>query len=102
MRVLTETTSANAEAMGMGDQIGSIAAGMESDLVAVDGNPLRDITAVRDVLGRRGTGADRGRLEPRPGGVRARAAELLGMSRTTLWRKLREHGLEVPLGERVG
>jgi DNA-binding NtrC family response regulator len=33
------------------------------------------------------------------GGVRARAAELLGMSRTTLWRKLREHGMEVPLGD---
>ena len=28
------------------------------------------------------------------GGVRARAAALLGMSRTTLWRKIREHGLE--------
>jgi len=27
-------------------------------------------------------------------GVRARAALLLGMSRTTLWRKIREHGLE--------
>ena len=26
-------------------------------------------------------------------GVRARAAELLGMSRTTLWRKMREYGL---------
>jgi transcriptional regulator of acetoin/glycerol metabolism len=26
-------------------------------------------------------------------GIRARAAELLGMSRTTLWRKMREYGL---------
>jgi transcriptional regulator of acetoin/glycerol metabolism len=27
-------------------------------------------------------------------GVRARAAEILGMGRTTLWRKLRQLGLE--------
>ena len=49
MRVLTEATSANAEAMHLGDRIGSIAPGMEADLVAVAGNPLQDITAVRDV-----------------------------------------------------
>jgi DNA-binding NtrC family response regulator len=29
------------------------------------------------------------------GGVRARAARILGMGRTTLWRKMREHGIEV-------
>ncbi len=29
------------------------------------------------------------------GGVRARAAELLGMGRTTLWRKMKEYGLDV-------
>ena len=33
----------------MGDRIGSIAAGMEADLVATAGNPLDDITAVRKV-----------------------------------------------------
>jgi transcriptional regulator of acetoin/glycerol metabolism len=27
-------------------------------------------------------------------GVRARAAEMLGMSRTTLWRKMKEYGIE--------
>jgi imidazolonepropionase-like amidohydrolase len=34
----------------MGDKIGSIAAGMQADLVAVRGNPLDDITAVRNVV----------------------------------------------------
>ncbi len=28
------------------------------------------------------------------GGARAAAAELLGMSRTTLWRKMKEYGLD--------
>jgi two-component system response regulator HydG len=30
------------------------------------------------------------------GGSRARAAELLGMGRTTLWRKMKQYGIEVP------
>ena len=29
------------------------------------------------------------------GGARTAAAERLGMSRTTLWRKMKEHGLDV-------
>jgi DNA-binding NtrC family response regulator len=33
------------------------------------------------------------------GGVRARAAELLGMGRTTLWRKLKQYGLDDRSGE---
>ena len=32
------------------------------------------------------------------GGVRAQAASLLGMGRTTLWRKMREYGIEVEEG----
>ncbi len=43
-------TSVAAESLGMADKIGSIAEGMEADLVAVDGNPLDDITAVRRVV----------------------------------------------------
>ena len=35
------------------------------------------------------------------GGVRARAAELLGMGRTMLWRKLKQHGID-PDGESAG
>ena len=32
---------------GLGDTIGAIAPGMEADIVATDGNPLSDITAMR-------------------------------------------------------
>jgi len=49
MDALTSGMSMAAESLGMGDRIGAIAAGMEADLVAVNGNPLEDITAVRKV-----------------------------------------------------
>ena len=49
MRVITSATSLNAEAMGLGTSIGSITAGYEADIIAVDGNPLTDITAIRRV-----------------------------------------------------
>ena len=39
-----------AESLGLGARIGTIAAGYDADLVAVDGNPLDDITAVRRVV----------------------------------------------------
>ena len=35
---------------GSSKQIGSLAAGLQADIVAVDGNPLQDITALRRVL----------------------------------------------------
>jgi imidazolonepropionase-like amidohydrolase len=50
MDALMSGTSVAAESLGMADRIGSVAAGMEADLVAVDGNPLDDITAVRQVV----------------------------------------------------
>jgi imidazolonepropionase-like amidohydrolase len=49
MDALTSGTSAAAESLGMADQIGTIATGMRADLVAVEGDPLADITAVRRV-----------------------------------------------------
>jgi imidazolonepropionase-like amidohydrolase len=50
MQALTSGMSAAAESLGMADRIGSIAAGMDADLVAVAGNPLDDITTVRRVV----------------------------------------------------
>lgn len=50
MDALISATSLSAESLGMGNQIGSIAPGFEADLVATDGNPLDDITAVRRVV----------------------------------------------------
>ena len=43
-------TSLAAQSLNMGDKIGSIAPGMEADIVAVQGNPLQDITALRRVV----------------------------------------------------
>jgi imidazolonepropionase-like amidohydrolase len=50
MDAIVAATSASAEALGMADKIGAVAPKMEADLVAVDGNPLEDITAVRRVI----------------------------------------------------
>jgi imidazolonepropionase-like amidohydrolase len=47
---LRSATSLAAESLGLGDKIGTVAAGFEADLVATDGNPMEDITAVRRVV----------------------------------------------------
>ncbi|HKA57151.1 MAG TPA: amidohydrolase family protein, partial [Gemmatimonadales bacterium] len=49
MHAIVAATSLNAEALGLGGQIGAIAPGLEADVIAVDGDPLRDITALRRV-----------------------------------------------------
>jgi imidazolonepropionase-like amidohydrolase len=49
MHALISATSLNAEALGLGDRIGTIAAGYEADIIAIDGDPIKDITAVRKV-----------------------------------------------------
>jgi imidazolonepropionase-like amidohydrolase len=46
---LAGATSLNAQSIELGSRIGAIAAGMEADLIAVDGDPLKDITALRRV-----------------------------------------------------
>jgi imidazolonepropionase-like amidohydrolase len=50
MDALVSAASMAAESLGMGGQIGTVAAGYEADLVGVAGNPLDDITAVRRVV----------------------------------------------------
>jgi imidazolonepropionase-like amidohydrolase len=50
MDAITGTTSLAAEALGLADRIGAVAPGMEADLIAVDGDPLRDITALQRVV----------------------------------------------------
>ena len=49
MDAIVTATSRSAESLRLGDRVGTIAAGMEADIIAVDGNPLQDITAVRRV-----------------------------------------------------
>jgi imidazolonepropionase-like amidohydrolase len=49
MDALTSGMSVSAESLGMADKIGSLAPGMEADIVATNGNPLDDITNVRKV-----------------------------------------------------
>jgi imidazolonepropionase-like amidohydrolase len=46
---ITSATSLAAESLGLGDRVGTIAAGYEADLIAVDGDPLRDINALSHV-----------------------------------------------------
>ena len=50
MSAMVSANSLGAEALGMSDQIGTIAPGLEADIIALDGDPLKDITAVRRVV----------------------------------------------------
>ena len=50
MAAMVSANSLGATAMGMAGAIGSIAPGLEADIIALDGDPLKDITAVRRVV----------------------------------------------------
>lgn len=50
MSAMVSANSLGAEALGMANQIGSIAPGMQADIIALEGDPLEDITAVRHVV----------------------------------------------------
>jgi imidazolonepropionase-like amidohydrolase len=49
MHAIVSATSVSAESLRLGDKIGAIAPGMEADIIATDGDPMTDITAVRRV-----------------------------------------------------
>jgi imidazolonepropionase-like amidohydrolase len=50
MAAMVSANSLAAEAIGMTDQIGSITPGLQADIIALDGDPLKDITVVRRVV----------------------------------------------------
>jgi imidazolonepropionase-like amidohydrolase len=50
MDAIVSATSLAAEAMELQREIGTVAAGLEADIIAVDGDPSEDITALRRVV----------------------------------------------------
>jgi imidazolonepropionase-like amidohydrolase len=50
MTAMISANSLGADAIRLGDQIGTIAKGFEADIIALDGDPVTDITAVRRVV----------------------------------------------------
>jgi imidazolonepropionase-like amidohydrolase len=50
MDAIISATSAAAQSFGMGDHLGVLASGYDADIIATDGNPASDITAVKRVV----------------------------------------------------
>ena len=50
MHAIVSATSLNAEALGLGAEIGTVAPGFQADLIAVEGDPTKDITALSRVV----------------------------------------------------
>lgn len=50
MDAIVQATSMAAESLGLAGVTGMLAAGQEADLIAVDGDPLADITALSRVV----------------------------------------------------
>ena len=50
MAALMSATSISAESLGLKDKVGAITPGMKADIIAMDGDPLRDVTAARRVV----------------------------------------------------
>ena len=50
MQAIVGATSLAAESMGLGKETGALAPGLQADIIAVGGNPVQDILALRQVL----------------------------------------------------
>ena len=50
MAAFISLTSLSAKSLGLDKEIGTIAPGMQADIIAMDGNPLSDPTSVRRVV----------------------------------------------------
>ena len=50
MAAIMSATSVSAESLGLRDRIGALAPGMDADIIAMDGDPLHDVTAARRVV----------------------------------------------------
>jgi imidazolonepropionase-like amidohydrolase len=48
--ILKAATITNATILGKGDVLGQLKPGFRADIVAVKGNPLKDVTTLKDVL----------------------------------------------------
>src|SRR4051794_13734527 len=50
MAALVSATSLAAESLGLKDKVGAVAPGLEADLIALEGDPLKDIQALKRVV----------------------------------------------------
>ncbi|HLZ52737.1 MAG TPA: amidohydrolase family protein [Candidatus Acidoferrum sp.] len=50
MAAIMSATSISADSLGMKGKIGAIAPGLDADIIAMDGDPLHDVTAARRVV----------------------------------------------------
>src|SRR5271170_7608360 len=50
MAALVSANAVAADALGMADHLGQLKPGYDADIIALDGDPLKDITAVRRVV----------------------------------------------------
>ena len=50
MEAIKSATIISSEMLGISDELGSVESGKLADLIAVEGNPIKDITALQKVV----------------------------------------------------
>ena len=50
MEAIRSATITASEMLGISDELGSVESGKLADLIAVEGNPIKDITALQNVV----------------------------------------------------